>query len=91
MCPRSASCPTCRSVCQFFGLGIIAAISYLPVLQGVFKTAPLSVYDWLMLAAFGLALLVADELRKAYVRSRRDPQPAASTVRRVPVLEPLEA
>ena len=76
---------------EFFGLGIIAAISYLPVLQGVFKTAPLSVYDWLMLAAFGLALLVADELRKAYVRSRRDPQPAASTVRRVPVLEPLEA
>ena len=76
---------------EFFGLGIIAAISYLPVLQGVFNTAPLSVYDWLMLAAFGLALLVADELRKAYVRSRRDPQPAASTVRQVPILEALEA
>ena len=68
---------------EFFGLGIIAAISYLPVLQGVFNTAPLSIYDWLMLATFGLALLVADELRKAYVRSRRDSQPAALATRRV--------
>ncbi len=75
---------------EFFGLGIIAAISYLPVLQGVFNTAPLSIYDWLMLATFGLALLVADELRKAYVRSRRDSQPAALATRRVPILEPLE-
>lgn len=76
---------------EFFGLGIIAAISYLPVLQGVFNTAPLTVYDWLMLAAFGLALLVADELRKAYVRSRRDSQPTAAAARPVPILEPLEA
>jgi P-type Ca2+ transporter type 2C len=76
---------------EFFGLGIISAISYLPVLQGVFHTAPLTVYDWLMLAGFGLALLVADELRKAYVRSRRDPRAAAPGTRQVPMLEPQEA
>ena len=63
---------------EFFGLGIISAISYLAPLQSVFHTAPLTVTDWLMLGAFGLALLVADELRKAYVRrSRRDPEEAA--------------
>jgi P-type Ca2+ transporter type 2C len=56
---------------ELFGLVIISAISYLPVLQGVFHTAPLTVYDWLMLASFGFLLLVADELRKAYVRGRK--------------------
>ena len=75
---------------EFFGLGIISAISYLPVLQGVFHTAPLTIYDWLMLAVFGLALLVADELRKAYVRSRRDPQAAAPRTRQIPILEHQE-
>ena len=76
---------------EFFGLGIISAISYLPALQGVFHTAPLTVYDWLMLAVFGLALLIADELRKAYIRSRRDPQATAAATRPIPLLEPQEA
>ena len=64
---------------EFLGIGIVSAISYVPVLQNVFHTGPLSVYDWLMLGGFGFALLVADELRKAYVRSRRrriSPAPA---------------
>ena len=56
---------------EFLGIGIVSAISYVPVLENVFHTGPLSVYDWLMLGGFGFALLVADELRKAYVRSRR--------------------
>ena len=64
---------------EFLGIGIVSAISYVPVLENVFHTGPLSVYDWLMLGGFGFALLVADELRKAYVRSRRrstSPTPA---------------
>jgi P-type Ca2+ transporter type 2C len=52
----------------FFGLGMMAAISYLPALQAVFNTAPLSLSDWLLLIAFGVLLLVADETRKAWHR-----------------------
>jgi magnesium-transporting ATPase (P-type) len=52
------------------GLGFLASVSYLPFLQGVFNTAALSVTDWLMLWGFGLALLVADEIRKALSRQR---------------------
>jgi P-type Ca2+ transporter type 2C len=55
---------------EFLGIAIVSCISYVPILQHVFHTAGLTIYDWLMLAGFGLALLVADELRKAYVRSR---------------------
>jgi Ca2+-transporting ATPase len=61
---------------EFLGIGIISAISYVPLLQSVFHTAPLTVYDWLMLVAFGVVLLVADELRKVWVRSRRQPTTA---------------
>jgi P-type Ca2+ transporter type 2C len=53
-----------------FGLGMMAAISYLPALQAVFNTAPLSLPDWLLLTAFGILLLVADETRKAWHRRR---------------------
>ena len=51
-----------------FGLGIMAAISYLPPLQTVFHTAPLRLADWLILVFFGVLLLVADETRKAWHR-----------------------
>ena len=52
----------------FFGLGMMAAISYLPALQAVFNTAPLSLPDWLLLTGFGVLLLAADETRKAWHR-----------------------
>ena len=64
---------------ELLGLGIISAISYAPPLQQVFNTAPLSAFDWLMLAGFGAALLVADELRKAWVRARRRKRSLAAT------------
>src|SRR5262249_34248453 len=63
---------------ELFGLVIISAISYLPALQSVFNTAPLTVYDWLMLDSFGVLLLVADELRKAYIRKRKRRSPITS-------------
>ncbi len=72
----------------FFGLGIMAAISYLPALQAVFRTAPLTLSDWLLLGCFGVLLLMADEARKAWLRhadhrgerkgsGRAAPRPAA--------------
>jgi len=57
-----------------FGIALVSCISYIPVLPNVFGTAGLTVWDWLMLVGFGLALLLADECRKAIVRHRR-PQP----------------
>jgi Ca2+-transporting ATPase len=57
------------------GIALVTCISYIPVLQRVFGTAGLTVWDWLMLVGFGLALLLADECRKAVVRRRR-PQPS---------------
>jgi Ca2+-transporting ATPase len=52
----------------FVGLGFMAAVSYVPTLQGVFHTAPLRISDWLLLVGFGLLLIVADETRKAWHR-----------------------
>jgi len=54
-----------------FGIALVSCISYIPALQSVFGTADLTVWDWLMLVCFGLALLLADECRKAIVRHRR--------------------
>jgi magnesium-transporting ATPase (P-type) len=54
-----------------FGIALVSCISYIPVLQSVFGTAGLTATDWLMLVGFGLALLLADECRKAIVRHRR--------------------
>lgn len=52
------------------GLGFMAAVSYLPALQAVFHTAALRLSDWLLLVGFGLLLIVADEVRKAWHRRR---------------------
>lgn len=46
-------------------VAVAVAVSYLPPLQHLFGTAPLSVADWLVLVGFGALLLAADELRKA--------------------------
>lgn len=53
------------------GVGLMAAISYLPVLQAVFHTAPLSAADWAVLVCLGFLLLVAEETRKWWLRRRR--------------------
>jgi magnesium-transporting ATPase (P-type) len=54
-----------------FGIALVSCISYIPVLQRIFGTAGLTVWDWLMLTGFGLGLLLADEGRKAIVRRRQ--------------------
>jgi hypothetical protein len=45
------------------------------VLQSVFNTAPLSAIDWGVLIAFGALLLIAEETRKALLRSRHRRNP----------------
>ncbi len=55
---------------ECLGIGIMAAISYAPPLQAVFHTAPLRATDWLVLAGFGVLLLLADEARKWFARRR---------------------
>ncbi|MFF8478441.1 cation-translocating P-type ATPase [Streptomyces sp. NPDC015414] len=61
-----------------FGIGLMAAISYAPPLQAVFRTAPLAPADWAVLAVFGALLLAAEEVRKWALRRRR-PRPEGGT------------
>ena len=49
-------------------LAFVSCVSYLPILQRIFNTAPLRLSDWLILIAFGSLVLVADETRKAVHR-----------------------
>jgi Ca2+-transporting ATPase len=57
---------------RLWGIGAelagIAALMYVPALQRVFSTAPLTGHEWLVLAAFAPVLLIADEIRKFIVR-----------------------
>ncbi len=57
---------------RWWGLGAellgIAALMYVPVLQRVFSTAPLTAHEWLVLAMLSPTLLIADEIRKFFVR-----------------------
>ncbi|QUQ64087.1 cation-translocating P-type ATPase [Kutzneria sp. CA-103260] len=52
---------------------LICGISYLPPLQALFHTAPLSLADWALLIALGAMVLVADEIRKFVLRRRETP------------------
>ncbi|MFJ9718693.1 cation-translocating P-type ATPase [Streptomyces sp. NPDC101213] len=55
----------------FAGIGFMAAISYVPLLQGVFNTAPLAAGDWAVLTGLGVLPLLADEARKGWLRRHR--------------------
>ncbi|MHB9004040.1 MAG: cation-translocating P-type ATPase, partial [Coriobacteriia bacterium] len=51
-------------------IGIIIALVYVPPLAGVFGHGPLNVQDWILLVALSPTLLVADEIRKYFVRRK---------------------
>jgi P-type Ca2+ transporter type 2C len=57
-----------------FGIFFVSCISYVPALQAVFNTAPLRASDWLILIVLGAVLLIAEETRKAILRSRHRAQ-----------------
>jgi potassium/sodium efflux P-type ATPase len=46
----------------------LALLMYVPVLQRIFSTAPLTLHEWLVMACFTPLLLVADEIRKFILR-----------------------
>ncbi|HOT07891.1 MAG TPA: cation-transporting P-type ATPase [Methanotrichaceae archaeon] len=50
---------------------IIAAIVYAPQLQWIFKTAAFPPANWIFLLSWMPSLLLADEVRKAFLRRRR--------------------
>jgi magnesium-transporting ATPase (P-type) len=63
-------------------LAFQAAIVYLPPFQAIFSTASMSYVEWLVLVAFAPLLLVADEIRKYFLRrmgpkaqAKADPAP----------------
>jgi Ca2+-transporting ATPase len=55
---------------QLVGITLVCAISYLPPLQAIFHTAPLSIADWALVIAFGSLVLVGDEVRKLLARRK---------------------
>jgi len=61
-------------------IGILLALSYAPFLQRIFNTAPLQGSDFLFLLIFPPLLLLAEELRKAWVRRRGDRRPEIKIV-----------
>jgi P-type Ca2+ transporter type 2C len=46
----------------------VAALMYVPVLQRVFSTAPLTAHEWFVMALLSPVLLFADEIRKFFLR-----------------------
>jgi magnesium-transporting ATPase (P-type) len=51
-------------------IGILLALMWIPPLQEVFALAPLRASEWMLLAAYPLVMLGAEELRKAFMRRR---------------------
>lgn len=51
-----------------FSVAVIMAIIYIPLLQGIFGTAALGLYEWLYILTFVPIMFAADELRKYFVR-----------------------
>jgi P-type Ca2+ transporter type 2C len=61
---------------EIFAVALMAAISYVPFLQSILKTGPLSALDWAILACCTVVLFFAEEARK-WVLRRRDARKAA--------------
>ena len=53
---------------EALGVGIMSCISYIPVLQHLFDTAPLALADWGLLTAFGVSPVCGRRMRKLVVR-----------------------
>lgn len=53
-----------------FEIFLIAVIVYVPGVQDVFQTAPLSATDWLYLICCPIPIVALDELRKFFLRRR---------------------
>ena len=52
------------------GIAIMAAISYVPFMQHIFKTGPLTALDWAILVVAAVSVFFAEEARKWFARRR---------------------
>jgi Ca2+-transporting ATPase len=50
---------------------LLLAVVYIPFLNGVFSTTPLTPRDWLIILAFGLAAPIAEEITKLFIRMKK--------------------
>ena len=64
---------------EIIAIGIMCAISYVPFLQNIFKTAPLRPVDWIILVVATVTLFFAEEARKWMLRRKDARVVAAST------------
>ena len=64
-------------ISEIVGVSILAAISYVPFLQSIFKTASLTLADWGFLVVAAVTLFFAEEARKWLLR-RKDARVAAA-------------
>lgn len=55
-----------------FVLFLQFGLTYLPFMQFIFKTVPLSLQDWLLILAVSAPIVVVEEVRKALVRHYHD-------------------
>lgn len=53
-----------------FEIFLVAVLIYVPGVQGLFQTAPLSAVDWLYLVCCPVPIVALDELRKYFLRRR---------------------
>lgn len=56
-------------------IALLLLLMYVPFLQGIFGTAPIGLKDWAFVLAWAPALLVVDELRKAWIRRYGEKRP----------------
>ena len=65
---------------RYINIGIVVevilllAIIYIPFLNGIFNTAPISLVEWLYLICIPFIVFGIEELRKAYLRKKRKGQ-----------------
>ena len=55
---------------EVVGIAIMAAISYVPFMQHIFKTGPLTALDWAILVVAAVSVFFAEEARKWFLRRR---------------------
>jgi magnesium-transporting ATPase (P-type) len=64
---------------ELVGVAIMCAISYVPFLQNIFKTGPLTLADWGFLVVAAIVLFFAEEARKWFLRRKDARTTAAQT------------
>lgn len=60
-------------VATIFVFSLQIALVYLPVLQNIFNTVPISFFDWIIIIVLSSSVLIFEELRKLLVRKLARP------------------